>query len=72
MSFVFRDCGPSICGNFHLPVCSPISQMLRMIEVEIEELEIIQKELDNDAISIEDSNNRCHRRINLNCVLIGI
>merc|ERR1719244_14233 len=29
-----------------------------MIEVEIEELEIIQKELDNEAISLEDINNR--------------
>ena len=32
--------------------------MLEMIDIEIEELETIQKELDNDAINIEDINNR--------------
>ena len=45
---------------------TPVSQMLSMIEVEIEELEIIQKELDNQAISIEDIDNRyLHWEINL-------
>ena len=37
---------------------TPVTQMLEMIDIEIEELETIQKELDNDAINIEDINNR--------------
>ena len=32
--------------------------MLTMIDIEIEELENIQKELDNDVISIDDINDR--------------
>ena len=42
---------------------TPVSQMLSMIETEIEEIEIIQKELDNDAVSIEDINNRFVRHL---------
>ena len=32
--------------------------MLRMIDTEIQELEMIQKELDNNAITISDIDNR--------------
>ena len=37
---------------------TPVPQLLRMIETEVEELENIQKELDNDAITIQDIDNR--------------
>ena len=39
--------------------------MLRMIDTEIQELEMIQKELDNDAITISDIDNRYILFINL-------
>ena len=35
-----------------------MSQMLKMVEVEIAEIENIQKELDNEAITIADIDNR--------------
>ena len=35
-----------------------VHQMLRMIDTEIQELEMIQKELDNNAITIRDIDNR--------------
>ena len=37
---------------------TPVQQMLRMIDTEIQELEMIQKELDNEAITISDIDNR--------------
>ena len=39
--------------------------MLRMIDTEIQELEMIQKELDNDAITISDIDNMYILFINL-------
>ena len=37
---------------------TPVQQMLRMIDTEIQELEMIQKELDNNAITIRDIDKR--------------
>ena len=37
---------------------TPIPQLIKMIETEIEELENIQKELENDAITVQDIDNR--------------
>merc|ERR1711892_262977 len=53
-----REVGGRRCELSYRRCETPVSQMLSMIEVEIEELEIIQKELDNQAISIEDIENR--------------
>ena len=46
--------------------------MLRMIDTEIQELEMIQKELDNDAITISDIDNRYSLFINLTDVHSGL
>merc|ERR1712241_133177 len=53
-----REVGAKRCELSYRRCETPVSQMIKMIEVEIEELEIIQKELDNEAISLEDINNR--------------
>merc|ERR1711892_862275 len=53
-----REVGTKRCELSYRRCETPVSQMLSMIEVEIEELEIIQKELDTQAISIEDIENR--------------
>ena len=46
--------------------------MLRMIDTEIQELEMIQKELDNDAITISDIDNRYILFINFRISFIFI
>ena len=56
--FYFLQVGGKRCELSYRRCETPVSQMLRMIEVEIEEIEIIQKELDNEAISIQDIDNR--------------
>merc|ERR1712150_321670 len=53
-----REVGAKRCELSYRRCETPISEMLRMIEVEIEEIELIQKELENEAISIDDINNR--------------
>ena len=37
---------------------TPIPSLVKMIETEVEELENIQKELENDAITVQDIDNR--------------
>jgi hypothetical protein len=53
-----KQVGAKRCELSYRRCETPVIQMLRMIEVEIEEIEIIQKELDNQAISIQDIDNR--------------
>ena len=49
-----------------------VQQMLRMIDTEIQELEMIQKELDNNAITISDIDNRYILFINFRISFIFI
>merc|ERR1712183_976966 len=53
-----KEAGAKRCELSYRRCETPVAEMLRMIEVEIEEIELIQKELDNQAISLEDINNR--------------
>ena len=47
---------------------TPVQQMLRMIDTEIQELEMIQKELDNNAITLGDIDNRYFPFINFRII----
>ena len=58
LKMYFIQVGAKRCELSYRRCETPVSQMLRMIEVEIEEIEMIQKELDNGAISIKDIDNR--------------
>jgi len=53
-----REVGLRRCELSYRRCETPVSSLLRMIETEIEELENIQKELDNDAITLKDIDNR--------------
>merc|ERR1712117_216164 len=53
-----REVGAKRCALSYRRCETPVSQMLKMVEVEIAEIENIQKELDNEAITIADIDNR--------------
>ena len=53
-----REVGQRRCELSYRRCETSVPQMLTMIDIEIEELENIQKELDNDVISIDDINDR--------------
>ena len=38
----------------------PVTKMIGMIDIEMKEIENIQKELDGGAINLNDIENRCH------------
>jgi len=53
-----KEVGSRRCAMSYRRCETPVSQMLKMVEVEIEEIGNIQKELDNEAITIVDIDNR--------------
>merc|ERR1712117_80514 len=53
-----REVGMRRCEMSYRRCETPIPQLVKMIETEIEELENIQKELENDAITVQDIGNR--------------
>merc|ERR1712154_415842 len=53
-----KEVGSRRCAFSYRRCETPVSQMLKMVEVEIAEIENIQKELDNEAITIADIDNR--------------